>query len=117
MRIDPVRLVFRLVLVLSATAAVYHVQGEEAHETPAVAPKDGVIQLFNGKDLTGLYTWLADTKYEDPRGVFSVKDGKLHITGNGWGGHHHEGIVSRLSPRLRVQMGRANLARAGRPHS
>ena len=50
-----------------------------------IAPTDGVIKLFNGKDLTGLYTWLKDTKYEDPRNVFTVKDGMLNISGDGLG--------------------------------
>jgi hypothetical protein len=42
-------------------------------------------KLFNGKDLTGLTTWLRDTKREDPRKVFSVKDGEIHISGDGFG--------------------------------
>src|SRR5260370_40529424 len=50
----------------------------------AVAPKE-TIQLFNGKDLTGLTTWLKDTKREDPRKVFRVTDGQIHITGDGFG--------------------------------
>ena len=33
------------------------------------------LPLFNGKDLTGLTTWLKDTKADDPRRVFSVRDG------------------------------------------
>jgi hypothetical protein len=45
----------------------------------------GPISLFNGKDLTGLTTWLKDTKHDDPRKVFSVKDGMLHISGDGFG--------------------------------
>lgn len=44
-----------------------------------------VMPLFNGKDLTGLTTWLKDTKREDPRRVFRVTDGQLHITGDGFG--------------------------------
>src|SRR2546429_3852862 len=43
------------------------------------------VQLFNSKDLTGLTTWLKDTKREDPRKVFRVTDGMLHITGDGFG--------------------------------
>jgi hypothetical protein len=43
------------------------------------------VLLFNGKDLAGLTTWLKDTKREDPRKVFSVKDGVLHISGDGYG--------------------------------
>ena len=35
-----------------------------ADELPQYRP------LFNGKDLTGFYTWLVDTKREDPRRVF-----------------------------------------------
>jgi len=32
------------------------------------------VQLFNGKDLSGFYTWLLNTGYEDPDRVFSVVD-------------------------------------------
>jgi hypothetical protein len=52
----------------------------------AISPQDGPIQLFNGKNLDGFYTWLKDTKYEDPRGVFGVTDGMLHVSGDGLGG-------------------------------
>lgn len=55
-----------------------------ADATP-ISPKDGVIQLFNGKNLDGLYTWLKDAKYEDPRKIFTVEDGMLHISGDGLG--------------------------------
>ena len=41
--------------------------------------------LFNGKDLTGLEVWLKDTKREDPRKVFRVADGQIHLTGDGFG--------------------------------
>lgn len=53
---------------------------------PAISPQDQPIQLFNGKNLDGFYTWLKDTKYEDPRKVFRVTDGMLHVTGDGLGG-------------------------------
>jgi hypothetical protein len=46
-----------------------------------ISPKGAVIQLFNGKDLAGLYTWLKDTQYEDPRKVFTVSEGCLRISG------------------------------------
>jgi hypothetical protein len=46
----------------------------------AIQPKR-VIQLFNGQSLDGLYTWLKGTGYEDPRKVFSVKDGMLNVSG------------------------------------
>ena len=39
------------------------------------------VKLFNGKDFTGLYTWLRKTKREDPDKVFSVQDGVIHVSG------------------------------------
>jgi len=50
-----------------------------------IAPKK-TIRLFNGKDLEGFYTWLKDSRYEDPRGVFSVQNGVIRISGEEWGG-------------------------------
>jgi hypothetical protein len=44
-----------------------------------------VVALFNGKDLSGLTPWLKDTKRDDPRKVFRVTDGQLHLTGDGFG--------------------------------
>jgi hypothetical protein len=43
------------------------------------------IALFDGQTLGDCYTYLQDTKYEDPRRVFRVTDGLLHITGDGLG--------------------------------
>jgi hypothetical protein len=56
--------------------------GEENYRgKAALSPAGEVVRLFNGKDLTGLYTWLKDTKYEDPHEVFTVQDGLLRISG------------------------------------
>lgn len=74
-----------MILVLFAAYAK-SVTAEDATPRPSISPTTGVIQLFNGTDLDGLYTWLQDTKYEDTRQVFTVKDGMLHISGDGWGG-------------------------------
>lgn len=49
-----------------------------------LAPQ-GRTSLFNGNDLSGWTTWLKDTKREDPRRVFRVTDGWLHLSGNGDG--------------------------------
>ena len=68
-----------LAIVLLGSISAY------AQEAEAISPKDGPIQLFNGKNLDGLYTWISDTKYEDPRKVFTVEDGVLHISGDGLG--------------------------------
>lgn len=43
------------------------------------------VSLFNGKDLTGLTTWLKDTRDSDPRKVFQVEDGIIHVSGDGNG--------------------------------
>lgn len=48
-------------------------------------PKEGVLPLFNGKDLAGLTTWLKDSKREDPRQVFTVRDGMIRVSGEGLG--------------------------------
>ena len=44
------------------------------------------VLQFNGKDLSGFYTYLHDSKYDDPKNVFSVKDGVLDISGEEFGG-------------------------------
>jgi hypothetical protein len=49
--------------------------------------KDGVVHLFNGKDLTGFYTWLkGQGKNNDPEKVFTVHDGMVHVSGKIFGG-------------------------------
>lgn len=45
----------------------------------------GEVKLFNGEDLSGFYTWLVDSGYEDPRGVFQVVDREIRISGDGLG--------------------------------
>jgi len=42
-------------------------------------------ELFNGRDLVGWHTWLVDSRRADPRGVFSVTNGLLRISGDGLG--------------------------------
>jgi hypothetical protein len=41
--------------------------------------------LFNGKDLTGWRTWLKESGRDDPKNVFSVRDGMIHVSGEGNG--------------------------------
>ncbi len=45
-----------------------------------IAPKEP-IKLFNGKDLTGLTTWLKKSKRDDPLKVITAQDGILHLSG------------------------------------
>jgi hypothetical protein len=59
-----------------------HAAGLNAAE--ALAPRADTV-LFNGTNLTGFYTWLVDAKRADPRGVFSVTNGMIRISGDGLG--------------------------------
>ena len=57
---------------------------QEGQPTQAIAPRE-TIGLFNGRDLTGLTTWLKETQREDPSKVFRVSDGMIHLSGGGNG--------------------------------
>ncbi len=69
--------------------AIRELPGEPA--TPpsrdlAIRPIEGPIKLFNGRNLEGFYTWIRGSKYSDPKKVFTVEDGMIHISGDGYGG-------------------------------
>jgi hypothetical protein len=55
-----------------------------------ISPVNQPIVLFNGKDLSSFYTWVRDTRHEDPRRIFNVAMDQgqpvIHITGDGYGG-------------------------------
>jgi hypothetical protein len=73
----------RLLLVSAAGLLAASLPAAE-QKSEAVVPTE-TTRLFNGKDLAGLHTWLKDTKRDDPRKVFRVTDGQLHISGDGFG--------------------------------
>jgi hypothetical protein len=75
------RLCFCAALVLGQAAGGLH--GDEPPAKSVSPPQ--AVRLFNGHNLSGLSTWLEDTKHDDPRRVFRVEDGLLHITGDGFG--------------------------------
>lgn len=53
---------------------------------PGTKADTGIIRLFNGVDLDGWYTFLKGRgKNLDPKQVFTVKQGMLHISGEEWG--------------------------------
>lgn len=57
-----------------------------APEASKDADGPGTIHLFNGNDLTGFYTYLKDRgRDNDPKKVFTVADGMLHISGEEFG--------------------------------
>lgn len=50
-----------------------------------LSPKDRPIVLFNGKNYDDFYSWLVDSKYNDPRRIFTVTNQLLRISGDGLG--------------------------------
>ncbi len=69
-----------LISLFSFLPCVVQAQGD------AKAKKDKSIALFNGKNLDGWYIFLKDRgRNNDPKRVFTVKDGMLHISGEEWG--------------------------------
>jgi hypothetical protein len=56
-----------------------------ARDVPAIRSGAPVLS-FNGKDLSGFYTYLKENKYRDPLGVFTVVDGMIRVSGEEWGG-------------------------------
>lgn len=70
-------------ICLPAALAALSLLGAEGD---AIAPGGKTIVLFNGRDLTNFYTYLETSKYEDPKQVFTVRNGVLRISGEEWGG-------------------------------
>jgi hypothetical protein len=54
-----------------------------ASDEPVTPDRD--IQLCNGKDLAGFHAWLKASGRKDPKKVFTVTDGMIHISGVGLG--------------------------------
>ncbi|HBB74793.1 MAG TPA: DUF1080 domain-containing protein [Planctomycetaceae bacterium] len=52
----------------------------------ARTPVEGPVRLFNGRNLEHFYVWHKETKYADPQKVFTVADGVLRVSGEGFGG-------------------------------
>ena len=74
-----------LVSVLAFALTPGIARSQTANKFAAIAPTADPIKLFDGHSLGDCHTWLQDTKREDPRSVFRVEDGLIHITGDGLG--------------------------------
>jgi len=79
-----------LSLVVSSFFPEYAGAGEGevppfARDIPRIGSGEPVLR-FNGKDLSGFYTYTKGHKYEDPKKVFAVHDGMIHISGEEYGG-------------------------------
>ena len=74
-----------LAAVLVLLSASWCAAADPAPEPASVSPRDGAIVLFDGKNLDGWYSWLRESKADDPKGVFQVKDGMLRVSGEDLG--------------------------------
>lgn len=88
-RTSSVRLASTL-LLLGAAAGELAAQSGPPPMPPAIAPTQ-TIQLWNGRDFTGFYTWLPDFGYTDPERMFTVVDQvdgapAIRVSGKHWGG-------------------------------
>lgn len=63
---------------------------------PVSADSGKARPLFNGKDLTGWYTYTVETKYENP-GIFTVRDGISRISGGDEKRAYYGGIITKES--------------------
>jgi len=71
-------------LVTGCVVGIGLIAGSLALADEPVTPSK-TVPLFTGKDLTGFTTWLKESKRDDPKKVFRVTDGLLHLTGEGFG--------------------------------
>ncbi len=65
-------------------------------DPPPITPREKIV-LFNGKDLTGFYTWLGKHGREDPDRVFTVVDQIDGAPAIRMSGQHFGGIVTHAS--------------------
>jgi hypothetical protein len=66
------------------------ISGLQASEPAA----SGTEQLFNGKDLSGWYTYTTETKHENP-GVFQVVDGMIYVPGGKGDTAYYGGLITK----------------------
>jgi len=71
-------------LAAAITALSLLSEGPASAEDEVLVPRE-TVQLFNGTNLSGFHTWLVDTRRSDPRHVFMVTNGMIHISGDGLG--------------------------------
>jgi hypothetical protein len=81
---------FALLCVLALGTA--RAGAQDAAGKQPITPRGKPIELFNGKDFTGLYTFLKGrdqrsigARRHQPDDVFRVEDGTIHISGEGAG--------------------------------
>ena len=90
-RSAPRRHLFRNLPIMLALLGMTWVPASHAADSgdssdTVITPLDGPIKLFNGENLDGFYSWIQGHGYEDPNNVFTVQDGLLRVSGEGYGG-------------------------------
>lgn len=87
MKTKSLRLLIFALAILTGTSLMIFGQSREKDsgnkQTRRVADKN-TVQIFNGKDLSNWTFYLRDPSV-DPSGVFTVKDGVIHIKGDPFG--------------------------------
>jgi hypothetical protein len=77
---------FLAVMLCTMLSGLFLTSELAAQDASKVADAPGTIHVFNGKDLSGFYTFLKDRGRDvDPEKVFTVGDGLLHISGQEFG--------------------------------
>ena len=62
------------------------VQASQPNFDSQIEKNDKTIELFNGQNLDGWYTFLKERgRDNDPKNVFTVNDGIIRISGEEWG--------------------------------
>ena len=75
----------RIILVILA-GVCFMSGGIDSVYAQAAQSQQNTIHLFNGKNLDGWYTFLKDRgRDNDPKNVFTVKNGMINISGEEWG--------------------------------
>ena len=79
-----------------------------ADSEPAISPQDDVIRLFDGKTLGDCYTWLKDSQARRPAKGFHRGGRHDPHQRRRAGRVGYQQALSRLSPGVRIQVGRTD---------
>lgn len=75
-----------VVASLILTLAMFFCVSAAPADNPPPQTVTETIELFDGQSLAGWYTFIKDRGvHSDPKGVFTVADGMIHITGEEFG--------------------------------
>lgn len=75
-----------LIFAIFSNCAISFAQDNQQSTYRDSVVKNAHIELFNGKNLDGWYTFLQNRgRDNDPKKVFTVQDGMIQISGEEWG--------------------------------